>query len=132
MTLGCAIFSENPSGSDTAVWGRWAHEVGHAFQENGTPPHPSNYNSEYELMDSNYPGQAGVFEKQTGKAFTGWLPPDHYANVVPNVGGAAPSWAPAGSAVGGAQVPLRAMEYDPATQPDYQAIRAYSSSQNGH
>jgi hypothetical protein len=130
MTVGCAIFSENPSDSDVAVWGRWAHEIGHAFQENPKPAHPSDYNNDFDLMDANYPGQTGVFEKETGKAFTGWMPTDHYADVVPNVSGVGPSWAPAGSAVGGANIDLRAMEYDPAGEPDYQAIRAYTASQN--
>ena len=56
--VGCAIFSENPSENDLQVWGRWAHEMGHTFQVGG-PAHPSNYNNEFELMDSNYPGQTG-------------------------------------------------------------------------
>lgn len=125
--VGCAIFSENPSTGQVAVWGRWAHEIGHAFQVAG-PAHPSNYNSNFELMDSAYPGQTGVFEKLADKAFPGWLPPDHYENVVPNVGGAPPAWAPANAAVGGALVNLRAMEYDPATLPNLQAARAYVSA----
>src|SRR5206468_2754295 len=62
--LGCAIFSENPSDGAVAVWGRWAHEIGHAFQQGG-PAHPSNYNNSFELMDRSYPGQTGVFEKQS-------------------------------------------------------------------
>jgi hypothetical protein len=122
--VGCAIFSENPTDGDVAIWGRWAHEIGHAFQVAG-PAHPSNYNSNFELMDSNMPGQTGAFEKQADKAFPGWLPPSHYQNIVPNVNGAAPTWAPAGSAVGGALVNLRAVEYDPATVPNLQATRAY-------
>lgn len=125
--VGCAIFSENPSDPDAGVWGRWAHEIGHAFQVAG-PAHPSNYNNSFELMDANYPGQTGVFEKLSDKAFPGWMPPDHYQNVVPNVNGAAPSWAPAGSAVGGALVNLRAMEYDPAGVPNFQVARAYISA----
>ena len=69
--VGCAIFSENPGTGTQATWGRFAHEIGHAFQENSTPAHPSNYQSSFELMDALYPGQTGVFEKQVGKAFTG-------------------------------------------------------------
>jgi hypothetical protein len=53
--VGCAIFSENPSQTDAQVWGRFAHEIGHAFQR--TAFHPSNYNSAFEQMDANYPGQ---------------------------------------------------------------------------
>lgn len=124
--VGCAIFSENPSQSSTVVWGRWAHEIGHAFQEGG-PAHPSNYNSSFELMDALLPGQTGVYEKQNGVAFTGWLPDDHYQNIVPNVGGSAPSWAPSGAAVGGALVNVRAEEYDPSGAPNLQAARAYIS-----
>jgi hypothetical protein len=30
--VGCAIFSENPGSTDVEVWGRWAHEIGHALQ----------------------------------------------------------------------------------------------------
>jgi hypothetical protein len=124
-SVGCAIFSENPSETDVANWGRWAHEIGHAFQENPTPAHPSNYNNMFELMDASMPGQTGVFSKQAGKAFTGWMPPDHYQDIVPDVSGSAPSWAPAGSAVGGALVNLKAMEYDPALAPNLQAARIY-------
>jgi hypothetical protein len=108
-SVGCAIFSENPSETDRQVWGRWAHEMGHAFQEGG-PAHPSNYNSEFELMDSNYPGQTGVFEKQAHVAFPGWLPPFKYAETDPTKDGQ--------------QVCLWAMEYDPAGKPNPQAIKA--------
>jgi len=34
-SVGCAIFSENPSTNDNQVWGRWAHEIGHTLQEGG-------------------------------------------------------------------------------------------------
>src|SRR5262249_1879254 len=70
--VGCAIFSENPSNSDLQVWGRWAHEIGHALQE-GNPPHPSNYNNNFELMDANYPGQTGMFEKWISGSFVGCM-----------------------------------------------------------
>lgn len=108
-SVGCAIFSENPTETDRQVWGRWAHEIGHAFQEAG-PAHPSNYNSEFELMDSNYPGQTGVFEKLEGMAFPGWLPASKYVEISP--------------ANGGEQVCLWAMEYDPLGKPNPQAIKA--------
>ena len=107
--VGCAIFSENPASTDALVWGRWAHELGHAFQAGG-PAHPSDYNSAFEQMDANYPGQTGVFEKQTSIAF-GWMPDGKYKIVTP--------------ATGGAQVPLYAQEYDPAGKPNLQAIKAY-------
>ncbi|RLT37853.1 MAG: hypothetical protein DWI57_13080 [Chloroflexi bacterium] len=108
-TVGCAIFSENPTEGDNLRWGRWAHEMGHAFQVAG-PAHPSNYNNEFELMDSNYPGQTGVFEKLDDVGFPGWLPAVKYVEI--------------SSASGGEQICLWAEEYDPAGQPNIQAIKA--------
>jgi hypothetical protein len=55
------------------------------------------------------------------------MPDDHYQNVVPRVSGALPSWAPPGSALGGALVNLKAEEYDPAKAPNLQAARVYIS-----
>ncbi|HKZ53878.1 MAG TPA: DUF11 domain-containing protein [Anaerolineales bacterium] len=107
--VGCAIFSENPSDSDVNIWGRWAHEVGHAFQQGG-PAHPSNYNNEFELLDSNYPGQTGVFEKQEHVAFPGWLPTGKYQIFDP--------------ASGGGTANIWAMEYPPAGLPNAQAVKA--------
>jgi hypothetical protein len=106
--VGCAIFSENPAETDVQVWGRWAHEVGHAFQDEG-PAHPSNYNNEFELMDSNYPGQTGVFEKLEDMGFPGWLPPSKYLTITPGSGGASAC--------------LWAMEYDPEDSPNLQAVK---------
>ena len=104
-----AVFTENPSANDNQVWGRWAHEIGHAFQEGG-PAHPSNYRNEFELMDSNYPGQSGVFEKQSGLAFPGWLPTSKYLVFDPvSGGGTANIWAE---------------EYDPSGKPNVQAVKA--------
>ena len=107
--VGCAIFSENPTDSDLNVWGRWAHEVGHAFQQAG-PAHPSNYNSEFELLDSNMPGQTGVFEKQSSAGYPGWMPDTKYVKVDPESGGE--------------NICLWAMEYDPSGKPNPQAIKA--------
>ena len=108
-TVGCAIFSENPTEGDNLRWGRWAHEMGHAFQVAG-PAHPSNYNNEFELMDSNLPGQTGVFEKLDHVGFPGWLPPGKYVEI--------------SSASGGEQICLWAEEYDPTGRPNSQAIKA--------
>lgn len=106
--VGCGIFSENPSNNDLQIWGRWAHEMGHAFQQGG-PSHPSNYNSEFELMDSNYPGQTGVFEKQSHTDFPGWMPVSKYQVFTPATGGGvAWPWA---------------MEYDPLGRPNDQAVK---------
>jgi hypothetical protein len=113
--VGCAIFSENPSQTDPEVWGRFAHEIGHALQAGG-PPHPSNYNSNFEQMDASYPGQTGVFEKQSSTAF-GWLDDSKYAIVTP--------------AMGGARIGLYAEEYNPKNRPNAQAIKAYIGSVGG-
>lgn len=110
--VGCAIFSENPSDSDAAVYGRWSHEMGHAFQQGG-PAHPSNYNSAFEQMDANYPGQTGVFEKQSTIAFPGWMPATKYVTLTPMTGGVVSVWAE---------------EYDPTGQPNAQAIKVALSS----
>jgi hypothetical protein len=107
--VGCAIFSENPSQTDLQVWGRWGHEVGHAFQEGG-PAHPSNYNSNFELMDANMPGQTGMFEKWIPGGFGGWMPHSKYKIFTPVIGG--------GTAA------VYAEEYDPAGRPNAQAIKA--------
>ncbi len=120
-SVGCAIFSENPIDSDRAVWGRWAHEIGHAFQVGG-PAHPSNYNNEFELMDRNMPGQTGVFEKQSNAGFPGWLPAAKYASFTPScaVGGCV--------GVGGGTAFIWAEEYDPTGMPNKQAVKAYISN----
>jgi len=110
--VGCAIFSENPGSTDAQVWGRWAHELGHAFQARGAI-HPSNYNSSFEQMDANYPGQTGVFEKQTSTDF-GWMPDGKYKVIT--------------ASTGGATAALYAEEYDPAGRPNLQAIKAYLGS----
>lgn len=120
MNVDGAIFSENPSETDVQVWGRWAHEIGHAFQQGG-PGHPSDYNSEFELMDSNYPGQTGVFEKQAHMGYPGWMPEAKYQTFTPSCDvGPEPC-----TGLGGGSAVLWAMEYDPADQPNVQAIKAY-------
>ncbi|MCE3608350.1 hypothetical protein LXA47_32810 [Massilia sp. P8910] len=110
--VGCAIFSENPGSTDPQVWGRWSHELGHAFQTRGAI-HPSNYNSSFEQMDANYPGQTGMFEQQSSTDF-GWMPDSKYKTIT--------------AITGGATVALYAQEYDPAGKPNMQAIKAYLGS----
>jgi M6 family metalloprotease-like protein len=127
VTAGCVMSWENKTETEERAWGRIGHELGHAFQQAG-PAHPSNYDNRFELMDNNLPGHTGPFEKQATQGFPNWLPESQYQNVVPNVGGSAPSWAPAGSAVGGGGFDLRAVEYDPTTEPTLQALRIYTSS----
>jgi hypothetical protein len=117
--VGCAIFSENPTENANQVWGRWAHEIGHAYQQGG-PAHPSNYNSEFELLDANYPGQTGVFEKQDHVAYPGWLPVSKYIEFNPPGSGL--------PGEGGGTANLYAMEYDPASKPNNQAAKANITS----
>lgn len=107
--VGCAIFSENPSNSDLQVRGRWAHEIGHALQE-GNPPHPSNYNNNFELMDANYPGQTGMFEKWISGGFGGWMPKTKYKLFT--------------VATGGGISAIYAEEYDPTGKPNAQGVKA--------
>ncbi|MBV7339950.1 hypothetical protein KFU94_69430 [Chloroflexi bacterium TSY] len=108
-TMGCVGVSENPGENANVRWGRIAHEIGHAFQQ-GDPGHPSNYNNDFELMDRNYPGQIGVFEKYIDGGFPGWMPKSKYVEVDPNTGGET--------------ICLWAMEYDPTDKPNPQAIKA--------
>jgi hypothetical protein len=115
-TIPVSFVGENPCNDETSVWGRIAHEVGHALQVDSgipEPAHPSDYSSGYEQMDWAYPGQSGVFEKQDSKAFRGWLPASKYLVVSP----------PAG-----AQATILAEESAPSSEPDPQAIRATLSS----
>ena len=108
-TVGCGIFSENPSEDATGLWGRMAHEVGHMFQEGG-PAHPSDYNSDFELMDANYPGQTGIFSKQPSMGFPGWLDQWRYLEF--------------DNSEDGQSQCLVAMEYDLTGNPNFQAIKA--------
>ena len=106
-----SVVGENPSQPVDRAWGGWAHEIGHQMQANPNEPwHPSDYNSDFEIMDTEYPAQSGVFNKEGNMAYPGWLPPGKYKIVSP----------PLGASVG-----LLAEERSPAYQPDYQAIKAY-------
>jgi hypothetical protein len=105
-----SIVGESPLEDVARTWGRWGHEVGHQLQANpGNPWHPSNYNSNFEEMDGEYPAQTGVFFKQAGHAFPDWLPVGKYKSVSP----------PSGGALG-----LLIEERPPGTDPDFQAIKA--------
>jgi hypothetical protein len=61
-------------------------------------------------MDSEYPGQTGVFEKEADEGFPGWLPPERYVQLHPPFG---------------STTTLRAAELDPAGATDAQAVKAY-------
>jgi hypothetical protein len=78
------------------------------------PWHPSEYNSEFELMDSNYPGQSGVFEKQAHTGFPSWLPESNYITFDPTSGG--------GTAA------IWASEHNPAGRPNPQALKVEIST----
>jgi hypothetical protein len=105
-----SIVGESPAEDLSRTWGRWAHEMGHQMQANpGNPWHPSNYNSDFEQMDAEYPAQSGMFNKQSNMAYPGWMPTGKYKTVSP----------PAGASVG-----LFAEEQPPGNQPDFQAIKA--------
>jgi len=119
-TYGCIIALENHAASSSSaneknrvrqeLFGRLGHEFGHAFQQGG-PAHPSNYNNSFELMDSNYPGHIGAYEKQSNVAFPGWMPTSQYVAI---------------SKLGKTQNDsncIRALEYDPALNPVPQAIK---------
>ena len=117
-SVGCAIFSENPADPDARVWGRWMHEMGHAFQAPGGPAHPSNYNNSFELMDRLYPGHSGMFSKQASGAggFPGWISPAVYDVV--------------GTGVSGTSAVIYAEEYQPSDLPagGKRAIKFYASA----
>jgi hypothetical protein len=105
----------SPSREDAVTtWGRCSHEIGHQMQA-AAPPHPSNYASDFEQMDAEYPAQSGVFEKQSNTGFPGWLPTDRYLEVRPPEGGAA-------------NIGLLAEERPPSFPPLYQAIKAFLST----
>jgi hypothetical protein len=105
-----SIVGEGPAEDESRTWGRWAHEMGHQMQANpGNPWHPSNYNSDFEQMDAEYPAQSGMFNKQANMAYPGWMPAGKYKTVSPPQGGSAG---------------LLAEERAPNFQPDFQAIKA--------
>ncbi len=85
FSLPVSVVSEDPLEGVPTAWGRIAHEIGHEMQQAG-PPHPSNYNSQFEQMDAEYPGQTGVFEKQANMGFPAWLSPGKYRTVNPPKG----------------------------------------------
>lgn len=105
-----SIVGEAPAEDVSRTWGRWAHEMGHQMQANpGNPWHPSNYQSDFEQMDGEYPAQSGMFNKQSNMAYPGWMPGGKYKLVSP----------PQGASVG-----LLAEERPPVSQADFQAIKA--------
>jgi hypothetical protein len=117
--VGSSVVGENPGDSDMTVWGRWAHEVGHDMQSGGasanTPNqvaiggHPSGYNSDFDLMDRNYPGRIGAVSIQPDNQFEGWLPAAKYQTFT--------------RAGGGGNAAIWAVEYDQSAQPNIQAVK---------
>jgi hypothetical protein len=105
-----SIVGEAPAEDVTTTWGRCAHEMGHQMQANpGNPWHPSNYNSDFEQMDAEYPAQSGMFNKEANMAYPGWMPTGKYKTISPP---------------GGASIAIFAEEQPPRQQPDFQAIKA--------
>jgi hypothetical protein len=119
LFVGNAVIGENPNDTDLAVWGRWAHEVGHNMQVgylNGVPVggHPSGYQSDFDLMDSNYPGRTGPVSLQDEGQFRHWLSPAKYQTFTP--------------ALGGGNAAIWAFEYDQNVLPNMQAVKVEITS----
>jgi hypothetical protein len=118
ITLPVSVVGEDPAEDPVSAWGRWGHEIGHELQVSSSsctpcgPPHPSDYNSDFEIMDADYPGQSGMFEKESNTGYPGWMPTGKYFQVKPTEGGVAS---------------IYAEEHPPSTEPDYQAIKAFLS-----
>lgn len=109
LFVGNAVIGENPGDSDLAVWGRWAHEVGHNMQVGGGPAHPSAYQSNFDLMDANYPGRIGPVSLQDYVQHPHWLAPAKYQTFTP--------------ALGGGTAAIWAVEHDQNLQPNTQAVK---------
>ncbi|MCZ7571632.1 MAG: hypothetical protein M5U01_24040 [Ardenticatenaceae bacterium] len=118
--------SLNPPGASGVWWNGWAHEIGHQLQLidgvtlggnwNG---HPSGYASGYDLMDSCYPCDEGVYGLSgppvmagDKKVFAGWLPSGKVVTVP------APS-----SGTGGMTVVLSPLEHLPSDTTAAQGIK---------
>jgi hypothetical protein len=114
LFIGVSVVGENPGDTDLAVWGRWGHEVGHNFQIGGGPAHPSGYNSDFDLMDANYPGRVGPVSMQANVQFPNWLAPSKYQTFTP--------------AQGGGNAAIWALEYDQNTRPNVQAVKVEINS----
>ena len=72
------VFIDEGGNRDSQLqWGSLAHELAHALQAYAGPSawaisHPSNYESEFELLDANYPGHIGAYLK--GVTMADWQP----------------------------------------------------------
>lgn len=103
---------------DTYMWGVLAHEMGHALQvyagsgDHWNYGHPSNYRSNFELMDASYPGHVSAHLKTF--TFASWLPPSYIIDVS-NTGSTMKP-----SSMGYC---IRAIEYNPSAFPVPQIIR---------
>ena len=60
----------------TYRWGVFVHEIGHMLQTKSQ--HPSEYQSNFELMDSSYPGSTGAYSLYNDQLFGGWLPAEKF------------------------------------------------------
>lgn len=108
----------NATALDQDMWGVLAHELGHALQvyaglgDHWNYGHPSNYLSQFELMDANYPGHVSAHLKTF--TFASWLPPSYIIDV--NNAGSTMKPSSMGYCI-------RAIEYNPASYPVPQIIR---------
>lgn len=114
LWVGNAVVGENPGDTDREVWGRWAHEVGHNMQVGYAGPiaiggHPSGYQSDFDLMDANYPGRIGAVSIQPDNQFRGWLSAAKYQTIT--------------RALGGGNAAIWAVENDQNVQPNIQAVK---------
>jgi hypothetical protein len=130
LWVGNAVVGENPGDTDRQVWGRWAHEVGHNLQAGAakadTPlqvsigGHPSGYQSDFDLMDANYPGRIGAVSIQ---------PDNQFRNVLSLNPTRTQPWLSSGKyqtftrALGGGNAAIWAIEYDQNAQPNVQAVK---------
>lgn len=119
LFVGNAVVGENPGDTGRQVWGRWAHEVGHNLQvgysgAGAVGGHPSGYQSNFDLMDSNYPGRIGAVSLQPDNQFRGWMYATKYQTFT--------------STQGGGNAAIWALEYDQNGQPNAQAAKVKISA----
>jgi len=69
FNVGASLVGENSPDLESAVWGRVAHEIGHAF---GLEHTHLNYNSDFALMARGYPSDLIVYS-QVFDGVTGWF-----------------------------------------------------------
>lgn len=79
FTVGFSIVGDNPPETEAQVWGRAAHEMGHAF---GLDHTHANYNSPFSLMALGYPSDLYIYSQVLDKV-TGWFDTSSNQQVIP-------------------------------------------------